>query len=182
MGRPVVACHSRAVVPAHLVRELTTRVLLSPITTDAALNDLMSDSRSRLWKSGGTTAQLQRKQGPAFKAYLYTMAEMGDIMKGIAENLDIDRALTVSQSSPRRPHLHMLILRALVDPQRTRGTHPCKPSYLSLQPRCLQVRVQKTGEIRDEIAWGGTHAGTIEGGQRSSGWLHRNGRVIGGAT
>jgi hypothetical protein len=123
----------------HTSYELTTRVLLSPITTDAELDEMMSDSRSRLWKSGSMGSQLQRKLGPAYKAYLYTMTEMEEIMKNIAENLDIDKAATVPLSSPRLPHMHMLTLRALGDPQRTRSTYSCKPSYLYLRPRCHQV-------------------------------------------
>ena len=91
--------------------ELTTRVLLLPITTDAEFEEMMSDSRSKLWKSGSMGSQeLVRKLGPAYKAYLYTMTEMEEIMKCIAENLDIDKAATISLSSPQLPHVHMRTL------------------------------------------------------------------------
>lgn len=109
----------------HTSYELTVRVLLSPITTDAELDEMMSDPESKLWKSGRMGAQLHEKLGPAYKAYLYTIKEIEEILKSIANNLDIDRDANVFLHPSDILDGPTLTSRSLGDPQRTRSNYSC---------------------------------------------------------
>ena len=80
----------------HTSYEQTIRLLLTPITDDQELSEMMDDTGSKLWKDGELSDQLRGRLGKAYHPYLKTIGEIEGIMKTLAERLDIAGANKVS--------------------------------------------------------------------------------------
>jgi hypothetical protein len=73
--------------------------MLTPITNDQELNEMMDDTESGLWKDADLADQLRQRLGKAYNPYLSTIKEIEGIMKTLAEKLDIAGAAKVSLHS-----------------------------------------------------------------------------------
>jgi len=90
----------------HTSYEQSIRLLLTPITTNAELQEMMECAGSALWKDGELADQLRDKLGKAFNPYLYTVQEIEELMKSLAEMLNIEGSNEVSDSDSQFLHLH----------------------------------------------------------------------------
>jgi hypothetical protein len=83
----------------HTLYEQSIRLMLTPITNDQELNEMMDDTESGLWKDADLADQLRQRLGKAYNPYLSTIKEIEGIMKTLAEKLDIAGAAKVSLHS-----------------------------------------------------------------------------------
>jgi hypothetical protein len=83
----------------HTSYVLSIRLLLTSITTDQELHDMMDDTDNALWKSDDIADALQRKLGDAYQAYMRTIRQIEGITKSLAEKLDIEGADKVCDSA-----------------------------------------------------------------------------------
>ncbi|KAF2142808.1 uncharacterized protein K452DRAFT_307725 [Aplosporella prunicola CBS 121167] len=79
----------------HVQYELTLRLLLTPITTEYELAEMITDPSGDLWKDPEMAIKLEEKLGEAYQAYQGTMTDIDAIMKKIASKLDLNRDPTV---------------------------------------------------------------------------------------
>jgi hypothetical protein len=75
--------------------ELTIRVLLSSITSDAELEDMLSNTDSTLWGDPELDTRLQEKLSTAYRPYLFTVTDIEQAIEEIAGSLNLDRASSV---------------------------------------------------------------------------------------
>ncbi|KAF2465073.1 uncharacterized protein BDR25DRAFT_295894 [Lindgomyces ingoldianus] len=73
------------------------KLLLSPITTDEERQTMLEDSKNQLWKSKSMSDALSDRLGDAYQAYMQTVSTIEEIVKSLAEKLDIQGSDEISQ-------------------------------------------------------------------------------------
>ena len=75
----------------HTSFEMTLRNLLVDLTSEAELDELLSQPESPLWQSPTLNRDLRDRLGAAYDVYNYTIEQIGDHVRTLARHLDIDR-------------------------------------------------------------------------------------------
>lgn len=68
------------------------QLLLSPITSDHELLEMMDDSNNALWKSDDIADALRERLGEAYQAYMRTIQQIEELTTSLADKLDIEAA------------------------------------------------------------------------------------------
>ena len=75
----------------HTSFEMTLRSLLVDLTSEAELDELLSQPESPLWQSPALNHDLRERLGAAYDVYNYTIEQIGGYVRTLARHLDIDR-------------------------------------------------------------------------------------------
>lgn len=71
--------------------EMTLRLLLVDLSSEAELEELLSEPKSTLWDNPELVDGLRGKLGETYQVYVYTVQQMEGCVKTLARHLDIDR-------------------------------------------------------------------------------------------
>jgi hypothetical protein len=82
----------------HTFYYMTLRLLLEGITTDEELDQMMTDPRCDLWKSGKICANLRTKLGIAYLPYLSTIEDVEAILMTISKHVNLEKSSRVLDS------------------------------------------------------------------------------------
>ncbi|KAF3195663.1 hypothetical protein TWF225_000059 [Orbilia oligospora] len=72
----------------HTLFEQSIEVLLRPVTTDQELNEMIDNTKSKLWEDPSIEKDLRENLGRAYTPYMETVNQIQKIMTGIASKLN----------------------------------------------------------------------------------------------
>jgi hypothetical protein len=75
----------------YLSYEMTLRILLVDLASEAEVEELLSEPQSTLWDNPELIQGLRDKLGATYKVYVHTIKQMEGCIKTLARHLDIDR-------------------------------------------------------------------------------------------
>lgn len=72
--------------------EMTLRLLLTDLASEAELEELLNEPKSNLWDDPELINGLREKLGETYQVYVYTVSQMEGCVKTLARHLDIERS------------------------------------------------------------------------------------------